>query len=252
MGRDSFTEDELAAIRHLLDAIRHADRDEQKRLRGRLRSEFGFYITDFLTDQAGMTASDLDDLVRRGVIRVGEPPRSAVRPDLRERASSPTSTPWRGDPAELVDLALAGPGRDACVRLCAAAIRAGERIDSTRVAVTPIKIGPRFRVIGGLYQGIAPWEDLLGLAVQASDKSLHAEVEQRGGRIIDPPPPSVRSSLTVGVPRPAVETMFDALLASHVKHLSASIDAGPPTHLNKHDPKLRQFLLDEADRLQAS
>ena len=161
-GRDTFTSDEIAEIRSLLEQIRQADREEQKRLRARLRGEFRVFITDYLTDQTGMLPSDLDDLVRRGAIRVQD-----VAPPAAVRVADPV--PWTPEPAELVASSLPGSGRDACVRLCAAAIRAAERIDSTRTAVTPIKTGPRFRVIGGVYQGIAPWQGLLGVAVPASN-----------------------------------------------------------------------------------
>jgi hypothetical protein len=47
-GRDRFNTDELAWIREQLVQLRVADRDEQKRIRGRLRSS-GFRISDWTT-----------------------------------------------------------------------------------------------------------------------------------------------------------------------------------------------------------
>ena len=57
------------------------------------------------------------------------------------------------------------------------------------------------------------------------------------------------SSLTLGVPFAEVGSLYYELLEAHRKHLPASIEAGAPTHMNKHDVRLRQYLLDEADRL---
>jgi hypothetical protein len=33
------------------------------------------------------------------------------------------------------------------------------------------------------------------------------------------------------------------------EHLALSLAAGPPTHMNKHHPELRQYLLDQANLL---
>ncbi len=70
MGRTAFTRNELSEIKRLLGEIRRTDRSRQKSLRGRLRRDFDFYITDFATDNQGFVASDVDVLVRRGVITV--------------------------------------------------------------------------------------------------------------------------------------------------------------------------------------
>lgn len=65
--RSRFTPDEIKLIRTLLIELRRAERFRQKTIRGRLRN-LGFYITDYAADQQGFTASDLDDLLRRGTI----------------------------------------------------------------------------------------------------------------------------------------------------------------------------------------
>lgn len=67
--RQAFTEHELDTIRSLLREVRASERDRQKALRGQLR-RMGFYITDYATDQAGFTASDVDRLIARGTITV--------------------------------------------------------------------------------------------------------------------------------------------------------------------------------------
>src|SRR5206468_1766273 len=74
MGRTAFTHAELESIKELLREVRRADRSRQKTLRNKLRSQYDFYIRDFATDQQGFTASDVDDLVRRGVITVTADP----------------------------------------------------------------------------------------------------------------------------------------------------------------------------------
>jgi len=74
VGRNAFTATELDAIKALLRDVRRADRSRQKTLRNKLRNQFGFYISDFVHDQQGFTASDVDALVRRGTITVTDDP----------------------------------------------------------------------------------------------------------------------------------------------------------------------------------
>jgi hypothetical protein len=68
-GRMSFTRDEIEQLRSSLRELRRADRNRQKTIRARMR-RMGFYITDFSHDADGFTASDLDDLISRGTIKV--------------------------------------------------------------------------------------------------------------------------------------------------------------------------------------
>lgn len=72
MGRANFSRCELTEIKALLREIRRADRSRQKSLRGRLCRQYDFYISDFASDQAGFTPSDVDALVQRGVITVND------------------------------------------------------------------------------------------------------------------------------------------------------------------------------------
>lgn len=66
-GRDRFNGEELGWIREQLVQLRVAERDEQKRIRGRLRRA-EFRISDWATDSQGFTASALDALVASGRI----------------------------------------------------------------------------------------------------------------------------------------------------------------------------------------
>lgn len=71
MGRSNFSRDEIEMLRGHLRELRRAERDRQKSVRASMR-RMGFYITDYSTDAQGFTASDLDDLVRRGIIQVSD------------------------------------------------------------------------------------------------------------------------------------------------------------------------------------
>lgn len=71
MGRSSFSRQEIDTLREQLRELRRAERGRQKTIRASMR-RMGFYITDYATDSQGFTASDLDDLIRRGVIQVTE------------------------------------------------------------------------------------------------------------------------------------------------------------------------------------
>ena len=65
-----FTRKEAASIRSILVRLRKDERPAQKALRHELRGSYGFFITEFSSDAAGMTRSDFDGLIERGVIRL--------------------------------------------------------------------------------------------------------------------------------------------------------------------------------------
>lgn len=71
--RTSFTRGEIEELRRLVREKQTADASRQKTLRARMR-RLGFYISDFTADTEGFVASDLDDLIRRGVISVVDDP----------------------------------------------------------------------------------------------------------------------------------------------------------------------------------
>lgn len=88
--RNQFSRAEITKIKQLLKEIRGSDRDRQKGLRSQLR-RMGFYITDYATDQAGFTSSDVDRLMSKGVIKLADPPSSGPAP--KEKQSSARVTP---------------------------------------------------------------------------------------------------------------------------------------------------------------
>ena len=67
-GNTQFTREQIKAIKGLLHDLRRADRDRQKAIRGKLRKQYGFFITDF--GGHGFTTGDLDDLITSGRIKV--------------------------------------------------------------------------------------------------------------------------------------------------------------------------------------
>lgn len=66
-GRDRFNSDEITFISEQLAALRRAERDQQKKIRARLRRA-GFHISDWTIDGHGFTASNFDALLRCGLV----------------------------------------------------------------------------------------------------------------------------------------------------------------------------------------
>jgi hypothetical protein len=202
--------------------------------------------------EAGLRLHPDDAIMQRrfaeATKRAAAPPAAPRRPAGSARRPGAPVGGWTDfEPADLVEGALAGAGRDACIRLCADAIRASERIDAERTAVTPIKTGRRFRVIGGIFTGVGPWRDTLTVSVPTARRAVVRAVEEAGGRTLDEA--NAIPSVQLALPRPAVEGLYDLLLEAHVEHLRASLAAGPPTHLAKHSPAVRRYLLEQADAL---
>ncbi|GMG94617.1 hypothetical protein ACUXAV_006134 [Cupriavidus metallidurans] len=69
-GKSVFSPAEAELVRELLHKVRRADRDEQKKLRNRLRKDVGFYISDFTRSNAGFTEAYFNSLVERGTIKI--------------------------------------------------------------------------------------------------------------------------------------------------------------------------------------
>ncbi|MDA0180943.1 hypothetical protein OJ997_11610 [Solirubrobacter phytolaccae] len=145
------------------------------------------------------------------------------------------------EPAELVERALAGPGRDTSIRFCAAALRASEAIDKDRTVVTPIKHGRRFQIIGGVFTGVAPYQDKLTVAIPIALRGLIDDVVSLGGFAWDPA--TAVPCVQVAVPRDKLELLAGPLLEAHTQHLRLSLAAGPPEHLRSHHQGLRRYLL---------
>lgn len=156
----------------------------------------------------------------------------------------------RRAPQEIVEPVLGGPGREACLAFLAWSIRAIERIDPTRLAVTDIPSDNRFRVVGGVYSAVTPWHRLLCISVDKTiDPGLPAAVEAAGGHVTDTPGAhsAVPSTIQVGVPYERVGELSERLQRPHVEHLKRSIEWGPPTWARVHDPALRAYLLEQGE-----
>lgn len=67
-GKDQFTEQEAIEIKSYLKTAREVGWDEQKNIRGHLRGQLGFYITDFTRSRRGFTPEDFDALVAEGKV----------------------------------------------------------------------------------------------------------------------------------------------------------------------------------------
>lgn len=104
----------------------------------------------------------------------------------------------RRPPRDVVEPLLAGPGRREALRFLAYSIRAIQRIDGTRLAVTEIPSERRFRVVGGIYSAVTPWEGLLCVSIaKAQGAGVIADVDTAGcawsssvgpGRLVHPEP----------------------------------------------------------------
>jgi len=172
--------------------------------------------------------------------------RTAVERDAAPQGAAPTGsgTAWTDfEPAELVERVLAGPGRDASIRFCAAALQASEAIDKDRTIVMPIKHGRRFGIAGGVFAGVAPYQDKLTVAIPAALRGLIDDVVSLGGFARDPEPdvPGVQ----VAVPRGKLDRLAEPLLEAHTQLLRLSLAAGPPTDLRSHHQGLRRYLLEQ-------
>ncbi|WP_028064611.1 hypothetical protein [Solirubrobacter soli] len=156
----------------------------------------------------------------------------------------------RRPPAEIVEPVLRGPGRVPALRFFARSIRQIQSLDGTRLAVTDLPSDRRFRVVGGIYSGVTPWNGLLCVSIdKARGRSVVEAVQAVGGIVTDRPGPmsAVPRSLQLGVPLNAVDRFAEALWEPHVEHLRASIEYGAPTWLHRHDPALMTYLLTQAD-----
>jgi hypothetical protein len=156
----------------------------------------------------------------------------------------------RRPPQEVAEPLLTGPGRSAALRFLAFSIRAIQRLDGTRLAVTEIPSDRRFRVVGGIYSAVTPWDRLLCVSIaKAPGARVIDEVEAAGGYLTDRPGPlsAVPRTVQLGVPLPLVDRFAEQLQAPHVAHLKDSLDYGPPTWQHRHDPALMRYLLEQAD-----
>jgi hypothetical protein len=71
-GKNQFTSTQINEIKNLLTDLRKSEKNEQKRLRARLRKKYEFNIIDFDQSYSGFTLSDLNSLIGNGTITIIE------------------------------------------------------------------------------------------------------------------------------------------------------------------------------------
>ena len=69
-SKRKYTQAEMEGIRELLIEKSNASRSRQKSFRGKIRTKFGFYISDFTLTADAFTHSDLDRLISNGRIQI--------------------------------------------------------------------------------------------------------------------------------------------------------------------------------------
>lgn len=69
-GESAFKEKVASEIRSLLRSKEKAEREDQKHLRGQLRKNCCFYISDFPDTPRPFRAKDFDQLITEGRIRI--------------------------------------------------------------------------------------------------------------------------------------------------------------------------------------
>jgi len=114
--------------------------------------------------EVGLRVHPDDPIMAKRLAQAGRALRAGATPATSggKATGGGSGDPWTGfEVTELVENSLAGPGRDAAMRMCGASLRMSESIDAERTAVTPVKAGRRFRVIGGIFTGVAPWHGML-------------------------------------------------------------------------------------------
>jgi tetratricopeptide (TPR) repeat protein len=152
-------------------------------------------------------------------------------------------------PVEIVEPNFPGPGRDACLGFLARSILMTERIDASRLAVTDRPSDGRFRVSGGKGSGVTPRWGLLCVFVHAPAVSddTHQALAAAGATIVfrDGGLKSLPASREYGIPPERVADVAALLESPHREHLKHSIAAGPPPWARRHDPALRDYIVEQ-------
>lgn len=79
-GKNKFTTAEIDEIKRLINKKIVATKDEQKRIRDRIR-DIGFYFSDY-SSKKGYTVADLEELIRAGVIKVVDDSYNSASPTV--------------------------------------------------------------------------------------------------------------------------------------------------------------------------
>lgn len=159
-------------------------------------------------------------------------------------------------PQEIVEPAIAGPGRIPYLRFVAQTIRFVAQLDPERLAVTDLPSDDRFRVSGGRASATTPWNGLFCVFVHAPAISAeaHEVLDASGATVVNKKGElkSLPESMQFGVPPDKFAGVAELLLTPHREHLKASIEAGQSPIVHRHDPALMQYILDQADESEAS
>lgn len=73
--KSEFRQEEITNIRNLISSLKHSNREEQKKIRNKIR-KIGFYISDYKStpNNVNYTVEEFDNLIKSGIIRViGKP-----------------------------------------------------------------------------------------------------------------------------------------------------------------------------------
>jgi tetratricopeptide (TPR) repeat protein len=173
--------------------------------------------------------------------------RSLKRVEESVQVTTSRPTKPRRAPSDVVEPMLAGPGRDGALRFLARSIRLIEKIDPARVSVTS---DPRVRVYGGREPAVTPTRGLLLVWVHAPAVTPElaaamgaiegAQSSDADGRALLP------DSVEYRVPFAHVDEVADLLAGPHREHLLRAIAEGAPPRSHPHDPKLRDYIVDQA------
>lgn len=156
-------------------------------------------------------------------------------------------------PEEIVETALSGPGRDACIIFIGASIRQIQMIDSEYLAVIDIPSSNRFRVFGGPISACGISKGFLNVMLDTrfGARDLIARLEAAGAPLVVPLNRAglVPFTSEVSIPRDQVAAFHDEVMEAHVRNLHEAIAAGKSGHYRGHRPDLQAYLLSEADKL---
>ncbi len=171
-----------------------------------------------------------------------------VTESVQVTSSRPTKP--RRSPSDIVEPVLAGAGRDGALRFLARSIVMIEKIDPARLSVTAQAPEARLRVYGGRAPAVTPTRGMLlvwvhapavtpalATAIGAIDGAQRSEADTLA---LLPEAEEYR------VPFAEVDAVADLLAGPHREHLRRAIAEGAPPRNHAHDPKLRDYIVDQA------
>jgi tetratricopeptide (TPR) repeat protein len=176
--------------------------------------------------------------------------RSLKRVEESVQVTTSRPTKPRRAPSDIVEPVLAGPGRDGALRFLARSIQLIEKIDPARLSVTSQVPDARLRVYGGRAPAVTPTRGRLHIwlhapavtpeldaAIDAIEGTQHAIAD---GLALLP------VSVEYRVPFASVDDVAGRLAGPHREHLLRAIAEGAPPRGHPHDPKLRDYIVDQA------